>query len=95
MTRWRGVLFDLDGTLADTLDLILRSFRYTMRRHLGTEPRTDAFLASLGKPLPVQLRDYARSEPERLAEVTDGEHIEMGSVVVIVHRPGHLDGLSM
>ena len=64
---WRGVLFDLDGTLADTLALILRSFRYTMRQHLGTEPSTDAFLASMGKPLPIQLYDYARSEAERLA----------------------------
>ena len=64
---WRGVLFDLDGTLADTLDLILTSFRYTMRHHLGTEPPTDAFLASMGKPLPIQLHDYARSEAERLA----------------------------
>lgn len=64
---WRGVLFDLDGTLADTLDLILRSFRYTMRQHLGSDPPTDAFLASMGKPLPIQLYDYARSETERLA----------------------------
>ena len=46
--HWRGVLFDLDGTLADTLDLILRSFRHTMRRHLGEDPSTDAFLASMG-----------------------------------------------
>ncbi len=65
--NWRGVLFDLDGTLADTLDLILQSFRHTMRQHLGTEPATDAFLASMGKPLPIQLYDYARSETERLA----------------------------
>ncbi|MCH1570218.1 MAG: HAD-IA family hydrolase [Longimicrobiales bacterium] len=64
---WRGVLFDLDGTLADTLDLILQSFRYTMRQHLGSDPSTDAFLASMGKPLPIQLYDYARSETERLA----------------------------
>ena len=64
---WRGVLFDLDGTLADTLDLILHSFRYTMRQHLGEDPSPDAFLASMGKPLPIQLYDYARSETERLA----------------------------
>ena len=64
---WRGVLFDLDGTLADTLDLILHSFRYTMKRHLGEDPPTEAFLASMGKPLPIQLYDYARSETERLA----------------------------
>jgi pyrophosphatase PpaX len=56
---WRGVLFDLDGTLADTVELILRSFRHTMRRHLDTVPPDDRFLATIGKPLPVQLRDFA------------------------------------
>ena len=65
--RWSGVLFDLDGTLADTVDLILMSFRHTMVRHLGAAPPDDAFLAGIGKPLPVQLEDFARDEEERLA----------------------------
>ena len=67
MTGWKGVLFDLDGTLADTLELTLRSFRYTMRTHLGRQPPISSFMASMGKPLPVQMRDYARDEVERLA----------------------------
>ncbi len=67
MTGWKGVLFDLDGTLADTLELTLRSFRYTMRTHLGRQPPISSFMASMGKPLPVQMRDYARDEAERLA----------------------------
>lgn len=67
MTAWRGVLFDLDGTLADTIELILQSFRYTMEQHLGHVPPPDRFLASMGKPLPIQLHDFARSESERLA----------------------------
>ena len=29
------VLFDFDGTLADTTELFLRSFRHTLGRHLG------------------------------------------------------------
>lgn len=64
---WRGVLFDLDGTLADTVELILMSFRHTMERHLGAVPSESRFLESIGKPLPVQLRDFARSEEERMA----------------------------
>ncbi len=64
---WRGVLFDLDGTLADTVELILKSFRHTMERHLGAVPEESRFLESIGKPLPVQLRDFARSEEERMA----------------------------
>ena len=67
MTIWKGVLFDLDGTLADTLDLTLRCFRHAMSVHLESQPPIDAFMASMGRPLPLQMSDYARSEEERLA----------------------------
>ena len=61
-TAWRAVLFDLDGTLADTVDLILRSYRHTMVEHLGEAPPDARFLETIGKPLPVQLRAFARDE---------------------------------
>ncbi|MDX1495480.1 MAG: HAD-IA family hydrolase [Longimicrobiales bacterium] len=63
---WQAVLFDLDGTLADTVELILRSFRHTMRTHLGTVPPDSAFLAGIGKPLPVQLAGFAEDEGQRM-----------------------------
>jgi pyrophosphatase PpaX len=66
-STWRGVLFDLDGTLADTVELILLSFRHTMETHLGEVPSEARFLETIGTPLPVQLRDFARDEDERLA----------------------------
>lgn len=59
---WNGVLFDLDGTLADTVDLILRSFRHTMSQHLEEVPPDEHFLRGIGKPLPVQLRDFAHGD---------------------------------
>lgn len=62
---WRAVLFDLDGTLADTVELILLSFRHTMRTHLGEAPPDVRFLETIGIPLPVQLGRFARSEAER------------------------------
>lgn len=62
---WRAVLFDLDGTLADTVELILRSFRHTMRRHLGEAPADARFLEGIGTPLPVQIAAFARSDEER------------------------------
>ena len=58
MTRsaWAGVLFDLDGTLADTVPLILDAFHHTMRAHGVTdddgEPYDDrAWLRHVGRPL--------------------------------------------
>jgi len=38
-----------------------------MREHLGGTPPDAHFLKTIGKPLPVQLADFARSEKERLA----------------------------
>ena len=64
--EWSGVLFDLDGTLADTVELILMSYRHTMEVHLGEAPPDARWLETIGMPLPVQLADFARSEDERL-----------------------------
>ena len=62
--RWAAVLFDLDGTLADTVELILRSYRRTMRTHLGEAPPDERWLSTMGTPLVVQLEDFARDAEE-------------------------------
>ena len=51
-------LFDLDGTLLDSIDLILRSYRHTMRIHRGMEPPDDVWMRGLGTPLWVQFRHW-------------------------------------
>jgi pyrophosphatase PpaX len=61
---WAAVLFDLDGTLADTVELILRCYRHTMRTHLGRELPDERWLATMGTPLRVQLRDFAQDDDE-------------------------------
>jgi pyrophosphatase PpaX len=80
---WAAVLFDLDGTLADTVELILRSFRHTMRTHLGEALPDERWIATLGTPLVAQLRDFARDEAEAAAMLAtytvfqEGVHDEM------------------
>jgi pyrophosphatase PpaX len=64
VTDTRGVLFDLDGTLADTVELILLSYRHTMRAHLGEAPPDERWLSTMGTPLRDQLRAFARSASE-------------------------------
>ncbi|UCF21069.1 MAG: HAD-IA family hydrolase [Gemmatimonadota bacterium] len=63
MTRppYFGILFDLDGTLVDSLELILSSYRHTMAEHVGRVPPDDAWLRTMGMPLRVQLRSFADS----------------------------------
>lgn len=60
--RYRGVLFDLDGTLVDSLELILSSYRHTMAEHLGRVPPDEEWLRTMGRPLKEQLREFADSD---------------------------------
>jgi pyrophosphatase PpaX len=62
-------LFDLDGTLIDSIDLILRSYRHTMQVHRGTIPPDDVWMKGLGTPLWVQFRDWTQDDAEIAAMV--------------------------
>jgi len=66
LERVRFILFDMDGTLADTTELILTAFRETFRI-LGLPPRSDEeFLSQVGRPLLRQMRDI---DPQRESEL--------------------------
>jgi pyrophosphatase PpaX len=55
----RLVLFDLDGTLIDTTDLILASCAFTFERHCGWCPPREALVATFGRSLPETLLEFA------------------------------------
>lgn len=55
----QSVLFDLDGTLIDTHDLILSSFRYATREVLGRVIPDEVLMQKVGQPLVVQMWDFA------------------------------------
>ena len=57
-------LFDLDGTLIDSIELILRSYRHTLRTHRGVEPPDELWLKGLGTPIRVQLRQWSEDAGE-------------------------------
>jgi pyrophosphatase PpaX len=59
------VLFDLDGTLIDSVRLILDSYHHTLATH-GLPPRTDEeWLAGVGTPLTAQFSAW-RDDPGTL-----------------------------
>ena len=64
MTRLSTFLFDLDGTLIDSIELIMSSFRHTMLTHRGAVPPDDDWRAGFGRPLRPQLARYARDADE-------------------------------
>lgn len=57
-------LFDLDGTLIDSIELILRSYRHTLRTHRGEEPPDEVWMDGLGTPLWVQFRRFTDDQAE-------------------------------
>lgn len=65
MADIRTVLFDLDGTLIDSVRLILDSYHHTLSTH-GLPPRTDEeWLQGVGTPLNVQFAEW-RDDPATL-----------------------------
>ncbi|MDR1088275.1 MAG: HAD family hydrolase [Coriobacteriales bacterium] len=64
----KAVLFDLDGTLLDTRDMILNSFRYAYTKVLGpdTLPPDDRLLSLVGIPLKTQMELIAPDKSEEL-----------------------------
>ena len=63
-SRPYAVLFDLDGTLVDSIALLLASMRHTF--HGRTRQPTDAeWVEGIGTPLPKQLTPYVESDEDR------------------------------
>ena len=93
---WAGVMFDLDGTLADTVGLILASFRHTMEVHRGKALSDDHWLATIGTPLHNQMSTFARDERELRAMVeTYAEYQRARHDQVVKPFPGARDVLDL
>lgn len=69
LRRLQAVLFDLDGTLIDTVELIRVSFRYATRMVLGYELADEITMANVGQPLRQQFHDMAPEHAEELLRV--------------------------
>jgi len=63
---WQGVLFDLDGTLLDTSDLVIKSFQYTLAPHLGRTIDAEEVYPYFGAPLREGLAAFL---PEKVEEM--------------------------
>ena len=59
-----AVLFDLDGTLIDTIELILGSARHAFEGWPRGTPTDEEWVRGIGTPLVTQLRSFAASDEE-------------------------------
>ena len=100
-----AVLFDLDGTLVDTIQLLLESVHHAFRDRAAAGRRvpTEAeWIAGIGTPLVAQLRPYVEDDEQLAALVAgyrayQGEHHDrltrcydrVVEVVAALKRRGH------
>jgi len=64
MTECKAILFDLDGTLIDTTELILYCFNHAWKTVCGQTHPPEVFIATMGVPL--------KDAMGRLLEITEG-----------------------
>lgn len=63
------VLFDLDGTLIDTIELILSSMRHATAEVLGEALPDEVLMHNVGVPLRVQMCEFAPGREDELLSV--------------------------
>jgi len=77
---FRGFLFDLDGTLIDTTELITQSFRHAAREVLGVQKPDEVLIANVGQPLMKQMEllggDRARELYDAYRKFNHARHDE-------------------
>jgi pyrophosphatase PpaX len=92
--RYSTVLFDLDGTLIDSIELILESYRHTMRIHRGDPMSDELWLEGLGTPLRVQFRSFTDDPAEVEAMIaTYREHNIANHDRMVTVYPGALEAV--
>ncbi|MBN1501227.1 MAG: HAD-IA family hydrolase [Spirochaetes bacterium] len=70
MKKYNTYLFDADGTIIDTADLIIESYRNTLE-HYGAAPQTrENILRFMGIPFAKQMELYMGTQtPEKMKEI--------------------------
>jgi pyrophosphatase PpaX len=70
------VLFDLDGTLVDSIPLILTSFRFATEHVLGEALSDEVVLRDVGVPLATQVRSFSEEHADELLRVYRAHNAE-------------------
>lgn len=89
----RAALFDFDGTLIDTTEMIFQSMRHATTSVLGRDDLTrEELLANVGQPLPRQMELIDAAKAELLLEAYRAHHEEHHDAL-IGEFPGVEDAL--
>jgi len=89
----RATLFDFDGTLVDTTDLIYQSMRHAAGEVLGREISREVLMANVGQPLPRQMELLSAEYAEALLD-SYRLHNEENHDALIKESPGVEESLA-
>lgn len=78
---WDTILFDLDGTLIDSVELTVKSFEHACLVHLGQAPTRAWIAGTMGRPLREALADVAP------------DHVDDLFTAYVAHHDVHHDAL--
>ena len=93
--RFSTILFDFDGTLVDSIELIVESYRRTMQKHRPGEHWPDSlWLEGLGTPLRVQFRSFTDDPAEVQAMIASYREWNLANHDrMVTPYPGALDAV--
>jgi pyrophosphatase PpaX len=69
MPPYSAVVFDLDGTVVDSVELIIVSFQHAIHEVLGREISREDAVAWVGRPLREQMELFSPEHADQLVEV--------------------------
>ena len=65
----KAILFDLDGTLIDTNELIIESFQHAFREHLNREISREEVVKTFGEPLRGAMLKYDEENVDQMVGI--------------------------
>ncbi|NMM64856.1 pyrophosphatase PpaX [Clostridium sp. P21] len=79
----KAVLFDLDGTLINTNDLIIKSFKYAFKKHFNKDISREEVVKTFGEPLRDAMVRYDKDNADLLLKLfrsfNESNHDELAS----------------
>lgn len=98
----RAILFDVDGTLVDSIEMIVAGLGDTYEKYTGNRPSHGEILSLIGTPLVAQMKLFGLNPDEaQLAELCDytisrygvhqyleTEFVEATDALILAHKTG-------
>ena len=72
----KGIIFDMDGTLIDTNDLVIDCIKENVNKYMGYIPEKDSFNEIIGKPLDIQMSFFSEKHADAMIDYYRGIYIE-------------------